>query len=108
MSDAAEMLAVLEHDGLVHRVRDRYRTTRNFQSAMARAASRLYRAGDAGSDLRVPIASALLEIYGDRLSDDALAARTEAMLPIEAEELNPGGDEAPTESVPSSRSRDET
>jgi hypothetical protein len=56
---------------------------------MVRAASRLYASGDGGEDLRVPIASALVDIYGDALSVEELAVRTEALLPVETAELNP-------------------
>jgi len=89
VSEPAELLAALERDGLVHRVSGRYRTTRGFESTMERAASRLSREGELGGDLRAPISSALLEIYGDALSDEELAARMEALLPIEDEELDP-------------------
>lgn len=77
----------LEQDGLAVREGDDLRTTRKWQSAMARAALRLYEGGDPGEDLRVPIASALLEIYGARVEDEALAALVEAMLPIELRAL---------------------
>jgi hypothetical protein len=78
----------LESDGLaVKHERGPLRTTRRWQAAMARAAMHLYEAGDAGSDLRVPIARALIEIYGMCLGDDELADLVEAMLPIEARSL---------------------
>jgi len=77
----------LEADGLATRDNDQLRTTRRWQGAMARAALRLYEAGDPGHDLRVPIASALLEIYGPDVEDDALANLVEAMLPIEVKAL---------------------
>jgi hypothetical protein len=78
----------LEADGLAAKLeRGLPRTTRRWQAAMARAAMHLYEAGDAGSDLRVPIAAALLEIYGKTLGDDELADLVEAMLPIEARSL---------------------
>jgi hypothetical protein len=77
----------LQADGLAARDGDSVRTTRKWQSAMARAALRLYEAGDPGHDLRVPIASALLEIYGSNVGDEELASLVEAMLPIEAHAL---------------------
>jgi len=77
----------LQADGLAAREGDVLRTTRKWQSAMARAALRLYEAGDPGHDLRVPIVSALLEIYGPRVNDEELAALVEAMLPVEAHAL---------------------
>lgn len=87
----------LEADGLATRDQrkgDQLRTTRRWQGAMARAALRLYEAGDPGHDLRVPIAAALLELYGADLEDEALAGLVEAMLPIEVKALglqNEGG-----------------
>jgi hypothetical protein len=54
---------------------------------MARAAVKLYEAGDPGEDLRVPIALALVEIYSERVDDEVVAELVEAMLPIEAASL---------------------
>ncbi len=54
---------------------------------MARAALRLQRLGDPATDLRVPVAAALLERYGDAVGDDELADLVAAMLPIEAAAL---------------------
>lgn len=66
------------------------RTTRRFQAAMARAAARLARANEARFDLRIPIATALLELHATRAAeaptDDALARLVEVVLPIEAPE----------------------
>jgi hypothetical protein len=75
----------LEADGLVSHEGDGdvLVTTRRWQGAMARAALRLYGAGDPGHDLRVPIATALVELYASRLPDEELAALVEAMLPLE-------------------------
>jgi hypothetical protein len=77
----------LETDGLVKRERDELRTTRRWQGAMARAALRLYEAGDPGLDLRVPIVAALLEVYEATLADDEIVHLAEAMLPVEARSL---------------------
>jgi len=90
MPDPSEAALVrLKADGLLA-VRDgRVRTTRRWQSAMARAASRLFEAGDAGEDLRVPIASALLELYGDSLGEDEVVGMLAVMMPIEHQELRP-------------------
>jgi len=54
---------------------------------MARAALGLYGDDAPWQDLRLPIAMALLDVYRD-LDDMELAALAEAMLPIEARELN--------------------
>jgi hypothetical protein len=83
--DAA--LRRLEADGLATRDGECLRTTRKWQGAMARAALRLYEAGDPGQDLRVPIAAALLDIYGSTVEDEELASLVEAMLPVETASL---------------------
>jgi len=57
---------------------------------MARAALRLYSEGDPGHDLRVPIATARLEIYESSVPDEELAALVEAMVPIEGKSLGLG------------------
>jgi hypothetical protein len=82
----------LEADGLLAREGDGavLVTTRKWQGAMARAALRLYGANDPGHDFRVPIATALLEIYETRIADEELAAMVEAMLPIEIVALGLG------------------
>ena len=54
---------------------------------MARAAAKLYEQGDAGEDLRVPIAFAMVEIYSDVADDELVAELVEAMLPVEAASL---------------------
>lgn len=82
-------LEMLEADGLLRREGDRLRTTRRWQSAMARAAFRLVGAGIDGDDLRVPVASALVEIYGIDEPEEHIAELVEAMLPIEERELDP-------------------
>ena len=81
----------LQADGLAARDGGVLRTTRKWQSAMARAALRLYEAGDPGHDLRVPIVSALVEIYGVSLDDEELATLVHAILPVEAHALGLGG-----------------
>jgi hypothetical protein len=87
--DTSLALASLEKDGLLRRERDRYRTTRKWQSAMIRAAGKLYAAGDPGEDMRVPIATALVDIYGDTLPEDDIVRYIEALLPVEDAELHP-------------------
>jgi hypothetical protein len=86
---AADPLVALEADGLLRREGDRLRTTRRWQSAMARAAFRLVGAGIDGDDLRVPVAAALVEIYGIDEAEEHIAELVEAMLPIEERELDP-------------------
>ncbi len=50
---------------------------------MMRAALRLYESGDAGDDLRVPIVSALLELYGDRAETSLLVEMVAVLAPLE-------------------------
>lgn len=56
---------------------------------MARAALRLVGAGIDGDDLRVPVASALVELYGIDAPEEHIAELVEAILPIEERELDP-------------------
>jgi len=84
------LLRRLEADGIVRfEPSGTPRTTRKWQSAMARAAFHLYGSGDEGNDLRVPVAFAVVEIYGAELPDEDAAALVEAILPVEAAELAP-------------------
>ncbi len=84
--DETSTLARLIADGLVRAGPDGARTTARWQGAMARAALGLYRSDAPWQDLRLPIAAALLDLC-DGLSDEELADRVEAMLPIERREL---------------------
>jgi hypothetical protein len=79
------VLAALEAEGLVSRDGAGAHVTRRWRGAMARAARRLA-LERAPWDLRLPIAAALVELRGD-LSDEEIARRIEALLPIEAAEL---------------------
>jgi hypothetical protein len=85
MPDAVE--ARLYADGLLTTTDTGVRVTRRWQAAMARAVLHLIRAGQDGDDLRVPIAAALIEIYGDELDDEAVAHAIGIMLPVELAEL---------------------
>lgn len=80
-------LEVLERRELIEWDGDRYRSTRRFQGAMMRASLRLMAGGDPGTDLRVPIAAALVELLGDELSEAEIARLVAAALPIKASEL---------------------
>lgn len=84
-----ECLGKLELDGLISLETGTPRTTRRFQSAMARAAARLYGLAVEDDDLRFPLALAFMDLYGDALPDDQIAGLVDAMLPIEAAELDP-------------------
>jgi hypothetical protein len=80
--EARAALARLETSGLVVSSTGAWKTSRTWQQAMARAAAKLYAAGDAGDDLRVPIALAMVELCPE-IEDEILAELVEAMLPIE-------------------------
>jgi hypothetical protein len=86
---APDVLARLEAEGLLRRDGEKYRTTRRWQSAMARAAFHLVRTTDGGDDLRLPIAYALVELYGTDLADIEMAQFIEHLLPIELAEVDP-------------------
>ncbi len=89
MDDALRRLL---RDGLLAAGPDRHRTTPKWQGAMARAALRLYEAQDPGTDLRVPIALALVQLYGPQTPEADLVELVEAILPFElrALGLSPG------------------
>jgi hypothetical protein len=85
--DDEALLAQLESDHLLVRSGGAYRTARRWQGAMARAALCLYASGDEGNDLRVPIAFALVELYGPDTPTERLEQMVELMLPIESRSL---------------------
>jgi hypothetical protein len=87
MSDPIDWVARLERDGYLERAHDGLRTTKRWQAAMSRAARELYVAGETLTDLRVPIAAALVECYADARAED-LADAVGVMLPIETAELS--------------------
>lgn len=79
----------LQREGLLEQRGGEWRSTARWMGAMSRAALSLLTAGEAGEDLRVPIALALVSVYGTDASDARLAALVETMLPIEQRELCP-------------------
>jgi hypothetical protein len=87
MPDSSALRRLID-DGYLRPGAERLRTTARWQAAMARAAGSLQRAGAPWTDLRLPIAAALAERYGE-LADDQVADLVEAMLPVEAAELEP-------------------
>ncbi len=89
MRDVGQAVARLLDEGVVSRDGGRLRTTRKWQGAMSRAAFHLLTAGDAFDDLRVPVAHAVMEIFGDACPEEDLILLIEAMTPIEAAELGP-------------------
>jgi hypothetical protein len=77
-------LPELERAQLVRRTPEgRLEPTRRWQSALARAAFRLMKAGDPNEDERIAYASALIEIFGDDADDHELAQMVEALLELE-------------------------
>ena len=66
-----------------------YVTTKRWQAALMRATQHLLAEGEDGDDLRIPIVRALLELYGDSMSDADLARLVSAMLPIVARDFRP-------------------
>ena len=92
-----EALQRLQAKGLIATAKQGFITTRRWQAAMTAAALRLMESGDSGEDIRVPIATALVAIYGDDIDDQLLITLIEAMMDIEAAEMGigerrPGGE----------------
>jgi hypothetical protein len=83
----AELVAA----GLLERGDDGPRTSRRWQAAMARAATRLHAAGAPWMDLRLPVVSALLELV--EADDETLVRYTAVMLSVESAELTRGARE---------------
>ena len=83
-----DVLAELEADGLLERGANGVRTTRRWQAAMARAASRLHSSGAPWMDLRLPVVAALVELA--RVDDEKLVRFAAVMLSVEAGELTRG------------------
>ena len=83
-----EALLRLERAGLIVRVNQRYRTTNRWQGAMARAALELQNGSDV-IDLRMPIAHALMSVFGVETAANDLVEWVAIMLPIEVVELEP-------------------
>ncbi len=69
-------------DGFVRRVEDQCLPADRWHAAVARAASTLLLRGEELEDLRVPVAWALTERYGDSTSDDELVEMVAVMIPL--------------------------
>lgn len=85
---SADALQRLVSDGLLSLEAGRHRTTRRWQAAMARVALRLIQQGADDDDLRLPVACALVEFYGD-LPNAEIIRLVEVLTPIEAAEIDP-------------------
>jgi hypothetical protein len=81
-----ETLARLVHDGLVRVEDGAPRTTRRWQAAMARAALILRDVKAPSEDLRLPIAVALVNLYGDDADEQMVIDCVGELLPIELAE----------------------
>lgn len=87
MPDPIDWAVRLERDGYLERTSDGWHTTKRWQAAMSRAALDLYSAGETLTDLRVPIAAALVDCYSDAPAEE-LADAVGLMLRIESAELS--------------------
>ena len=81
-----EVLARLVQDGLVRVDDGAPHTTRRWQAAMARAALVLRDANAPEDDLRLPIAVALVHLYGETADEAMVADFVGELLPIELAE----------------------
>lgn len=71
-------------DGFVRRESNRCVPADRWHAAVARAAATLWSRGEELEDLRVPVAWALGEAYGDSSSDDELVEMIALMMPLTA------------------------
>lgn len=100
-SVADRIVAQLEEDGVVCRDGLTHRLTRRWRVQLARAAFQLRRAvGGAAYDPRVPIALALLDLYGEHLADELLGSFVELLLRLDV------GDRERPESQPAHETAD--
>lgn len=81
-----EILARLVQDGLVRVEDGEPRTTRRWQAAMERAALILRDAKAPEDDLRLPIAVALVNVYGEGVDEQEMIDLVGELLPIELAE----------------------
>jgi hypothetical protein len=84
-------------DGFLKKTPEGLRTTRRWQAAMMRASAKLMGDPNALTDLRLPVAMAVVEAYGRELPDDAIVRLVEIVSLIEARELRPA---APPATLP--------
>jgi len=81
-------LAWLEAEHLLERRRDGWKSTPRWQAAMRRAAAELLALNEQSNDLRVPIAFALVSLFGDELDDEDLRSLVHAVLNSGCEQLS--------------------
>lgn len=82
----------LVDDGILEPGDQGWRTGRRWQGAMARASLALVRRGEPREDLRIPVAEALLQIYGAELTDAELFSMIQVILPVEQSLLSQRAD----------------
>ncbi len=104
-STDAALLNRLERHLLIERRKNTFRTTPRWQGAMARAALRMRAAGDSGEDLRVPVASALVELCGTSIDDDVLVDLVRIMTSLELRELGAPAGPRHTEAAEAARQK---
>lgn len=78
----SEALRRLIADGYVRRISNRCLPADRWHAAVARAATELMLRGEELEDLRVPVAWALTESYGESTSEDALVEMVALMVPL--------------------------
>ena len=88
MRDRQSWLERLEADGFAEASPDGVRLTRRWHAALTRAAFRGLAEGSELDDIRVPIAAALIEVYGDE-DELALAVGVGAILPLVMADMSP-------------------
>ena len=86
MSDGSALERLIA-DGFVRRESNRCVPADRWHAAMARAAAALLSRGEELEDLRVPVAWALSENYGESSSDDELVEMIAVMTPLTAVSL---------------------
>ncbi len=87
--ETAEAERILQEKGLIENdEHGAWRTTRRWQGVLARSSVRLLAVGDGGTDLRIPIIVALVDIFGDTHDADSLASCVHVMLDIERRDLS--------------------
>lgn len=81
MLDEMAWLERLEADGFVRRQANGTLLTKRWHAALARASLALYKAGDTMTDVRAPVARAILDAYPDE-SEESVVIAIRAVLPV--------------------------
>ena len=86
MLDGMGWLERLEADGLLRRQPRGTVLTKRWHSALARASLALYESGETLTDMRAPVAHALMDMYPDE-ADESVVVAIGVILPIVIAEL---------------------